>query len=71
MFKQKASFTIIILALVALMAVTSYAQEKKPYKVGAVFDITGKASWLGEPERNTAKMIEEEVNAKGGIKNTR
>ncbi|MBM3238097.1 ABC transporter substrate-binding protein [Candidatus Poribacteria bacterium] len=67
MFRQKASSIIIILALVALMAVTGYAQDKKPYKVGAVFDITGKASWLGEPERNTAKMIEEEVNAKGGI----
>lgn len=67
MFKQKASSIIIILALVALMAVTCYAQKKEPYKVGAIFSITGPASWLGEPERRTARMIEEEINAKGGI----
>ncbi len=43
--------------------------EKPPvtYKVGALFAVTGPAAWLGTPERNTAKMIEEEVNAAGGI----
>jgi len=41
--------------------------EKKPIPVGAVFSVTGAASFLGEPERNTAKMIEEWVNAAGGI----
>lgn len=41
--------------------------EKKPYPVGAVFGVTGAASFLGEPERNTAKMIEEWVNGAGGI----
>ncbi len=41
--------------------------EKSPYVIGAVFSVTGGASFLGEPERNTAKMIEEWVNAAGGI----
>lgn len=41
--------------------------EKKPIPVGAVFSVTGAASFLGEPERNTAKMIEEWVNVAGGI----
>jgi len=41
--------------------------EKEPYKVGALFAITGPAAWLGTPERNTAKMIEEQVNMGGGI----
>jgi branched-chain amino acid transport system substrate-binding protein len=40
---------------------------KGPYSVGAVFSVTGGASFLGEPERNTVKMIEEWVNAAGGI----
>ncbi len=40
---------------------------KEPYKVGAIFAITGPAAWLGTPERNTAKMIEEQVNMGGGI----
>jgi branched-chain amino acid transport system substrate-binding protein len=44
----------------------SWAQ-KTPYPVGAVFSVTGAASFLGEPERNTVKMVEEWVNAAGGI----
>lgn len=43
------------------------AEGKKPYKVGAIFAITGPASWLGEPERNTVLMIEEQINIGGGI----
>ncbi len=43
------------------------AAEKAPYSVGAVFSVTGPASFLGEPERNTVKMIEEWVNVAGGI----
>ncbi len=35
--------------------------------MGAVFSVTGGASFLGEPERNTVKMVEEWVNAAGGI----
>lgn len=37
-------------------------------KIGALFSVTGPPSFLGEPERNTAKMIVDELNAKGGIK---
>jgi branched-chain amino acid transport system substrate-binding protein len=44
-----------------------WGAEKDPYLVGAVFSVTGGASFLGEPERNTAKMVEEWVNAAGGI----
>ncbi|OGN80106.1 MAG: ABC transporter substrate-binding protein [Chloroflexi bacterium RIFCSPLOWO2_12_FULL_71_12] len=38
------------------------------YKIGAIFDATGPASSLGVPERDTVKMLEAELNAKGGIK---
>lgn len=37
-------------------------------KIGALFSVTGPPSFLGEPERNTAKMVVDEINAKGGIK---
>lgn len=40
---------------------------KEPYKVGAVFAITGTASFLGEPEKKTAEMIRDEINSQGGI----
>lgn len=39
----------------------------EPYKIGAVFSITGGASFLGEPEKKTAEMIRDEVNKQGGI----
>ncbi|RJP74099.1 MAG: ABC transporter substrate-binding protein [Candidatus Abyssobacteria bacterium SURF_17] len=57
--------TILCLMLSGLGFAAEPAGE--PIKIGAVFSVTGKASWLGEPERNTAKMIEAEVNAAGGI----
>lgn len=37
------------------------------YKIGAIFDITGPASSLGVPERDTVKMLQDQLNAKGGI----
>ncbi|GAB4345427.1 MAG: ABC transporter substrate-binding protein [Candidatus Abyssubacteria bacterium] len=60
---------ILTLAIVACLAfsATVIAAEQEPIKIGAIFSVTGPASWLGEPERNTAKMIEAEVNAAGGI----
>ena len=43
------------------------AQAAESYRVGAAFAITGAASWLGEPEKNTVKMMEDQINAQGGI----
>jgi len=37
-------------------------------KIGALFSVSGPPSFLGEPERNTAKMVVDEINAKGGVK---
>jgi branched-chain amino acid transport system substrate-binding protein len=57
----------VILAVmsVMLLAVNSYAKE--PYKIGALFAVTGPASFLGEPEKNTADMLQEQINKEGGI----
>lgn len=46
---------------------SAIAADLEAYHVGCVFAVTGKASWLGEPERNTAEMIVKEINAAGGI----
>ncbi len=37
------------------------------YKVGAVFSVTGRASFLGDPEKKTVEMLAEKINAAGGI----
>lgn len=39
----------------------------EPIKIGAVFAITGPASFLGEPEAQTARMLAEKINAQGGV----
>jgi branched-chain amino acid transport system substrate-binding protein len=36
-------------------------------RIGAIFSATGPASPLGEPEKNTAIMLQEQINKKGGI----
>lgn len=59
--------------LVCVLTTGAWAQENaerasgEPIKIGAIFAITGRAAWLGEPERNTAKMIADEINAAGGV----
>jgi len=40
----------------------------QPIKIGALFSVTGPPSFLGEPERNTAQMVVDEINKNGGIK---
>lgn len=67
MLHQK-HWTALALVLCLMLVVMGCAKkEKTPYKVGAIFAITGPASWLGEPERNTVKMIVEEINQADGI----
>lgn len=55
----------------SLEAKASAATTTQPvgatYKIGAIFDSTGPAASLGVPERDTVKMLETQVNAKGGI----
>lgn len=43
------------------------APHAEPYKIGAIFAVTGPASFLGEPEKKTAEMLVEQINANGGI----
>ncbi len=68
--KKLFSITIALL-LISIFSVVYAAGEKEEqiasYKIGAVFAITGPASWLGEPERNTVEMVAKMINDKGGI----
>ncbi|MHC1726184.1 MAG: ABC transporter substrate-binding protein [Syntrophobacteraceae bacterium] len=56
---------LVLSALVQFTARAGHAAE--PYKIGAVFSITGVGSFLGEPEKKTAEMIADELNKQGGI----
>ena len=37
------------------------------FKVGAVFSVTGRTSFLGDPEKKTAELVAEQINQAGGI----
>lgn len=58
---------IIALMVVGVLAAVGKVWAAEPYKIGAVFSVTGPTSFLGEPEKKTAEMIAEEVNKQGGI----
>lgn len=54
-----------LLLLVFCFSVKGYSKE--PYKIGAILAVTGPASFLGEPEKNTAIMLMDQINKAGGI----
>ena len=56
------------LGLALTLGVASDAFGQQPIKLGFIPDITGPASSLGLPERDTALMLQAEIDAKGGIK---
>ncbi len=57
-------------ALVAAMLLlsTSLACAAGTIKIGALFSVTGPPAFLGEPERNSAQMVVNEINRSGGIR---
>ncbi|AEH44135.1 Extracellular ligand-binding receptor [Thermodesulfatator indicus DSM 15286] len=59
-------FMVAVVLAFFLMASTS-VWAAKPYKIGALFSITGPTSFIGEPERNTLVMLVDEINKAGGI----
>lgn len=54
------------LALISVQCAKK-AEAPREFKIGAIFASTGPASMLGLPEKNTAEMLVEELNAAGGI----
>jgi branched-chain amino acid transport system substrate-binding protein len=57
-------FVTAVLSLFVVQAAFAAA----PIKIGGLFAVTGPAAFLGEPERNTAKMVVDEINKAGGVK---
>jgi branched-chain amino acid transport system substrate-binding protein len=55
------------LMLCVIGFITVNAADKEPLKIGAIFSATGRASALGLPEKNTALLLMQQVNSKGGI----
>ncbi len=62
-------YVIIVLSL--FVAAMSFgckgAGDADAIRIGALFAVTGPASFLGAPEKKTVEMMVEEINAKGGV----
>ena len=68
--KRKGWLILAVMLLAIFLICSSCAKKeepKAPYKIGGIFAITGPASFLGEPERNSMELLAEQINAGGGI----
>lgn len=53
------------LAFIALVVPTAYAADT--IKLGAFFDLSGRAAFIGTPTKLVAEMVVEKINSEGGI----
>jgi branched-chain amino acid transport system substrate-binding protein len=67
MKKASGQFFVVFVAVLSVCLSCVNAFAKEPYKIGALFAVTGPASFLGEPEKNTALMLQDQINKAGGI----
>ncbi len=57
-----------VLTAATVMLFSLEAMAAGTIRIGALFSVTGPASFLGEPEKKTLEMLVKDVNARGGIK---
>jgi len=61
---KKGTAVLLACLLVGAFAISTASAA---YKIGALFSVTGGASFLGDPEKKTAEMVVEQINKAGGI----
>ncbi len=49
------------------LAFSCKKQSGETIKIGAIFAVTGPASFLGAPEEKTAQMMVDQINSSGGV----
>jgi len=49
------------------LAFSCKKQSGETIKIGAIFSVTGPASFLGAPEEKTAQMMVDQINSSGGV----
>ena len=58
----------VLVGVVAVLFILfNFTSQAKTIKIGALASITGPTSFLGEPEKNTLKMLVDKINKNGGI----
>lgn len=65
---RKVTSLVFLVTILVSLAISGPLQAAEPIKIGFIASITGPASFLGEPQKNTALMIQDWINKEGGIK---
>lgn len=65
---MSSAFVKTLIAVSILLMTASISFAAGTIKIGALFSVTGPPAFLGEPERNTARMVIDGINRAGGIK---
>ncbi|MEI7729025.1 MAG: ABC transporter substrate-binding protein [Verrucomicrobiota bacterium] len=65
-FKVLASL-VLAMAFAGTASLQTVQAAEGPIKIGALFSVTGPASFLGAPESKTAQMLVDKINAEGGL----
>jgi branched-chain amino acid transport system substrate-binding protein len=65
--KTMKKLAVMMVVMGMVLALASIAPAANEFKIGAIFASTGPASMLGLPEKNTADMLVEKINAAGGV----
>ncbi len=63
---MKRCVSVVVLGAVLLFSLEALAAGT--IRIGALFSVTGPASFLGEPEKKSLEMLVKDLNAKGGVK---
>jgi len=57
----------IVLLFTCLLLITSSALAAETIKLGAFFDLSGRAAFIGTPTKLVAEMVVDKINSEGGI----
>ena len=67
MIQQRRISLCLVIAAVMVMVFVQAAVAADTYKIGGIFAVTGRASFLGDPEKKSMEMIVKTINDNGGI----
>ena len=60
-------YLIVLVPLMLSLLFLGCSKNTETIKIGALFAVTGPASFLGAPEAKTAEMAVEEINKNNGV----
>jgi len=66
-FPRKSNKWLALAAIGAVGLASFAASAAEPIRIGSFLAVTGGASFLGEPEKNTLEIYVEKINAEGGV----